>query len=98
MLFSAALLQMSVNAQHSIYGTIYDSNSGEILPGAHIVLEGTYLTTISNQDGKYSIKNLGNSSTIGNGSFQGPSSYHRLRRSSLIFIDALQKTGKISFA
>ena len=42
MLFSAVMLQMSLNAQQSLIGTIYDMNSGETLPGAHIVLENTF--------------------------------------------------------
>ena len=58
MLFSAAMLQMSVNAQRSLSGTIYDMNSGETLPGAHIVLENTYLTAISSTDGKYNFHKL----------------------------------------
>lgn len=56
----AAGLQQGVNAQQSLYGTIYDKTSGESLPGAHIVLEGTYLTAISGTDGRYIFKNLKN--------------------------------------
>ncbi len=58
MLFSAVVLQMSLLAQKSLYGTIYDQNSGKTLPGAHIVLEKTYLTVVSDADGKYRINNL----------------------------------------
>ena len=54
LLFLAAALQMGLNAQHSLNGTIYDKNSGETLPGAHIVLEDTYLTAISGPDGTFS--------------------------------------------
>ena len=57
-LFSAVVLQMSIIAQHSIQGTIYDKNSGETLPGAHIVLEGTYLTTISGANGGYAFHKI----------------------------------------
>jgi len=53
LLFSAVFLQLSLAAQFSVSGTIYDKNTGETLPGAHIVLEGTYLTTISSPDGSY---------------------------------------------
>ena len=47
-----------LHAQHSITGKISDSNSGESLPGAHITLGGTFLTTISTANGQYVLKNV----------------------------------------
>ena len=58
MLFSVALIQMSLNAQHSISGIVTDKSNGESLPGAHILVEGTFLTAISDKDGAYVFKNL----------------------------------------
>ena len=57
-LIAALLMQLSLNAQHSIYGTIVDDSNKESLPGAHIVLEGTFLTAISDEQGQYEFKNL----------------------------------------
>jgi len=60
MLFSAVVLQMSLSAQNSLHGTIYDKNSEETLPGAHLVLENSYFTAISGPDGKYNFGDLKN--------------------------------------
>ncbi len=40
-------------AQITIHGTIKNENTGESLPYANILLEGTFKGTISNKDGKY---------------------------------------------
>ncbi len=77
MLFSAVVLQMSLNAQQSLTGTIYDMNSGEILPGAHIVLENTYLTAISGTDGTYNFHRLKKGNYTVNVSYVGYESIHR---------------------
>lgn len=58
MLAIAAMLQSSLHAQLSIHGTVYNKNSGETLPGAHIVIEDTYLTAVSGPDGNYAFPNL----------------------------------------
>jgi len=58
MLMLAAILQQGLNAQQSLYGTILDKTTGESLPGAHIVLENTFLTAISGPDGQYHFNNL----------------------------------------
>jgi iron complex outermembrane receptor protein len=50
---SALLLQMSLSAQYSLSGIITDKQTGETLPGAHIILENTYLTTVSGSKGQY---------------------------------------------
>lgn len=42
-------------AQHAVRGTIADSETGEPLPAAHVVIEGTYVGTITNGVGAYEI-------------------------------------------
>ena len=58
MLMLAAILQQGLNAQQSLYGTVMDKITGESLPGAHIVLENTYLTAISGPGGQYHFNDL----------------------------------------
>jgi len=76
MLFSAAMVQMSVFSQSSIRGTIYDKNTGETLPGAHIILGGTYLTTISGADGTYAFNRLKKGKYLMQVSFVGYADWH----------------------
>ncbi|MCF8330881.1 MAG: TonB-dependent receptor [Bacteroidales bacterium] len=45
-------------AQHNISGVVRDSKFGGTLPGAHIILEKTLQSTVSNNDGRFSFKNL----------------------------------------
>jgi len=45
-------------SQYSIEGRVTDQTTGETLSGAHIVVNGTFLTTISDPDGLYKISNL----------------------------------------
>ncbi len=52
------MLQMSASAQSSLSGKIYDMQTGETLPGAHVVLENTYLTRVSGSDGSYRFNKL----------------------------------------
>ncbi len=51
-------LSLAAHAQFSIQGKIIDKFTNEPLPGAHIVIDNTYLVYTSNNDGKYSITNL----------------------------------------
>jgi len=51
----ALLWSVSGFAQHTITGTVYDSNTGETLPGATISVEGTDRGTTSDMDGNYQI-------------------------------------------
>ncbi|MEA3478963.1 MAG: TonB-dependent receptor, partial [Bacteroidota bacterium] len=51
-------LSLAAHAQFSIHGKIIDKFTNEPLPGAHIVIDNTYLVYTSNNDGKYSITNL----------------------------------------
>jgi len=45
----------SANAQIKITGKVADAKTGEGLPAAHIIIEGTYTGTIANEDGEYSL-------------------------------------------
>lgn len=49
------LLAGSATAQLQVSGTVTDSDTGDALPGAQVVLEGTTLGAVSDNDGKYSI-------------------------------------------
>lgn len=49
------LLAGSATAQLQVSGTVTDSDTGEALPGAQVVIEGTTLGAVSDNDGKYSI-------------------------------------------
>lgn len=42
-------------AQTNISGKIADSKTGEGLPAAHIIIEGTYTGTIANEDGEFTL-------------------------------------------
>lgn len=53
-----ALLPVFVHAQNTIHGKVYDKITGEVLAGAHIMLNNTYLTTVSNPDGSYRFTKL----------------------------------------
>lgn len=52
------LMAFPVFAQYSISGKITDSQTGEPLPGANIIIENTLLATISGIDGSYSFQKL----------------------------------------
>lgn len=59
-LILALLLGVNIyaSAQYSISGIVKDSEFGETLPGAHIILENTLKTAVSDNDGSFSIKDL----------------------------------------
>ncbi len=76
-LFAAVMLQMSLNAQQSLYGTIFNNISGETLPGAHLIVEDTYLTAVSGSDGKYKITKLKNGKHTIKVSYVGYETIHR---------------------
>jgi len=48
----------SLWAQFKVHGTIRDLSTGNSLPGASVIVENTFLSTISDKDGKYIIRNL----------------------------------------
>ena len=45
------LLPTFVLAQNSVSGTVTDQSSGDALPGANVVIEGTSLGAAANADG-----------------------------------------------
>ncbi len=49
------ILTTSVSAQTKITGKVADAKTGEGLPAAHVIIEGTYTGTIANEDGEYSL-------------------------------------------
>ena len=57
LIFSALLLSVSGAWAQSakLTGTVVDGSTGETMPGAQILVEGTSLTTITNFDGEYSL-------------------------------------------
>jgi len=54
--FHSSLLAEPVENGWNLQGTVKDLHSGEPLPSATIMIEGSYSGTISNQDGYYSIE------------------------------------------
>ena len=55
--FLFALLTMSVNAQErTITGKITDATTNEALVGVTVLIEGTFIGTVTDFDGKYTIK------------------------------------------
>ena len=58
-LLVALVLPMMVQAQTGIVsGTVTDSESGDVLAGANVVIEGTTLGAAADADGNYSISNV----------------------------------------
>ena len=56
LLFSFIFLgSISAFAQIRIDGIVADAKTGERLPAAHIIIEGTYSGTIANEDGEFSL-------------------------------------------
>jgi len=52
------LLTCCLQAQYKISGKVVDSENGQTLSGANIVLEKSFLSTVSGTDGSFVIKNL----------------------------------------
>ncbi|MBU2650027.1 MAG: TonB-dependent receptor [Bacteroidetes bacterium] len=55
---TALLLVSTVQGQFSLSGRIVEKATGKVLPGAHIILEGTYLITTSDVNGEFNFKDL----------------------------------------
>jgi TonB-linked SusC/RagA family outer membrane protein len=55
LLFTINLFAANVYAQTLITGTVTDSKTNEIIPGANVVLEGTTQGTITSVEGKFSL-------------------------------------------
>ena len=45
-------------AQNTVSGTVTDASTGDVLPGANVVLEGTSMGAAAGSDGTYSISNV----------------------------------------
>ena len=45
-------------AQNTVSGTVTDASTGDALPGANVVLEGTSMGAAAGSDGTYSISNV----------------------------------------
>jgi iron complex outermembrane receptor protein len=54
----AALLPQIVWAQYKLTGKVLDGQTNESLPAAHIMLNGTFRQTVSNEHGQFSMTNL----------------------------------------
>ncbi|MEO5569847.1 MAG: TonB-dependent receptor [Bacteroidia bacterium] len=52
------LLPCFVFAQISISGIVKDSSTGKLLPGASLMIENSFLTSVSDNDGKFILKNI----------------------------------------
>lgn len=57
-LFLLAFLPASLWAQFTLSGSVKDAGTGEPLPGAHLLLEGTYKATVTGVDGDFEINRL----------------------------------------
>ena len=59
-LFSFLLIAMSAMAmaQFTVSGKVYNAENGQPLPGAHIILQDTYLQTVSNANGAFVLKKV----------------------------------------
>ncbi len=52
------LIANSMQSQNILSGTVTDLKSGKSLPGATVIVEGTYYATVSNEEGKFEFKKL----------------------------------------
>ena len=52
------ILPTFVFAQNTVSGTVSDASTGDALPGANVVLEGTSMGAAASADGTYSISNV----------------------------------------
>ncbi len=52
------LFSTMATAQFTINGKIFNDETGQPLPGAHITIPGTYLHAVSSKDGAFSMENL----------------------------------------
>ena len=71
LLAALAIVPLFTYGQHSLSGRVTDQNSGDPLPGANIVLEGTYAGTFSDQNGEFLLKRLAAGTHILRVSFLG---------------------------
>ncbi|MBN3036219.1 MAG: TonB-dependent receptor [Bacteroidales bacterium] len=53
-----SLFSSATNGQYTIRGTVTDARTGESLPGAHVFIPGTYVSTITMISGAYRLTGL----------------------------------------
>ena len=58
LIFLAIIFPIWGLAQFSISGTVTDKESGKTLPGAHIIIDETFLSTSTGPDGAFVFKKL----------------------------------------
>lgn len=92
-LFFSIIAFQAVAQQRTITGTVKDSDNGEMLIGASVVIKGTNIGTLTNLDGKYTLK-ISEQATVLVFSFTGYSSLEVNIGTSNI-IDATLKGGSI---
>ncbi|QYH40548.1 SusC/RagA family TonB-linked outer membrane protein [Algoriphagus sp. NBT04N3] len=59
-----SLAHSQENEQYLIKGVVYDQASGETLPGVNILIKGTTLGTVSNDEGVFSLQSPGGNQTL----------------------------------
>lgn len=58
------MLPVSVLAQSTLTGTVRDNTTGEPIPGVNVIVQGTQNGTATDLDGKYTLTNVANPSSI----------------------------------
>jgi len=58
MLAFMAILPVFLFAQFFLTGKVSDEKTGKVLPGAHVLIENSYLFSVTNGDGVFRLKNL----------------------------------------
>ncbi len=56
--FLVAIMPFMAMAQHTISGVITDAANGDKMPGAHITLQSSMKTAVSNLDGEFKMSNI----------------------------------------
>ena len=65
LLFSVALLACPLtNAQRAITGIVTDANTGELMPGVTVAIQGTDTGTVTNADGRFELNPVSESVTL----------------------------------
>jgi len=64
MFLASFLLPLSIFAQMTVSGTVSDAGTGNALPGANVVVEGTDLGAAADANGNYSITNVPAGATV----------------------------------
>ena len=70
-LVASLLFTGSAFAQLQVSGTVIDADTGDALPGANVVIEGTILGAVTDQDGKYAIVGVATGTHTVTSSFVG---------------------------